>query len=150
MNIDKIKIEPGTSKFPTVIKYEDGRLPSLVTRNLKLGGTKQKIFKPNLVERKKKESIVADVNSDRNRGKPRFRGNDRGRDSAPRGRYNQNFIQSHGVFSEGMSEGQKRNSYYSDRSHNSHKENDASKNMDKPTFRKNDDYKVEFKTYNYF
>lgn len=38
MNTNKIKIEPGTSKLPTVIKYEDGRLPSLLTRNLKLGG----------------------------------------------------------------------------------------------------------------
>lgn len=38
MNTNKIKIEPGTSKMPSVLKYEEGRLPSLVTRNLKLGG----------------------------------------------------------------------------------------------------------------
>lgn len=143
MNLNKIKIEPGTSKLPTIIKYEDGRLPSLNTRNLKLGSTKAKpAFKPNLVERKKKDIPNVENNV---RGKPRTRGFDRdrgrGRD-APRGRHSNNFIQSQGVFAEGMSEGQRRSTGFSDRSH-SYRDHDASKTINKPTINKKDnDYKV--------
>lgn len=142
MNINKIKIEPGTSKLTNVLKFEEGRLPSLSSHNLKLGGTKTKIFKPNLVERKKKNDVISnEVTNANHKGRGRGRGSDRGR-GTPRGRGAQNFIQSQGVFSEGMSEAQKKNHFFSDRSHSS-KDNDASKMMDKPVFNRSTDYKFD-------
>lgn len=104
-------------------------------------GSKPKLFKPNLVERKKKNDSLPDsTDSPRGRGRGRGRG-ERGR-GGQRGRNAQNFIQSQGVFSEGMSEAQKRQTFYSDRTHASNKESDAAKVMDKPTFNKGDNYKV--------
>lgn len=45
-----------------------------------------------------------------------------------------------------MSEGQKKNTFFSDRSHNSNKDPDVSKTMDKPTFDKHSNYKVSVKS----
>lgn len=161
MSTNKIKIEPGTSRLANMIRFEEGRLPSLVSRNLKLGscnlkaftctgqflfltGSKPKVFKPNLVERKKKNEVQAEV-QENHRGRGRnHRGGDRGRGSN-RGRGGHNFIQSQGVFSEGMSEGQKRASMYSDRAHSSNKDADVAKMMDKPVLQKNANYKVFFR-----
>lgn len=151
----KIKIEPGTTQMRNMlhdnnisIKIEPStsqRLTSLkLPRDLKLGGSKTKVFKPNLnVIRHKRNEIASPMANQGKgaRGRGRGRGSDRGRGSS-RGRFTQNTVQSVGVFSEGVAESMlKRNSQYADRLRED-KDYDATKVMDRPTINKNIELKV--------
>lgn len=136
----KIKIEPG-------IKVEPGtsqRLSSLkLPRDLKLGGSKAKIIKPNLnVVRNKKGDVSSPaLQNIRGRGRGRGRGGDRGR-GAPRGR-TANTVQSYGVFSDGIAESlMRRAAAHSDR-HREDKDFDCTKLIDKPTINKNIELKID-------
>ncbi|XP_029367102.1 DNA-directed RNA polymerase III subunit RPC4 [Echeneis naucrates] len=91
-----------------------GRLPSMRSRDLTLGGVKKKTFTPNIIGRKaKEETKVEDVqrkerkDNERGRG-PRERGRGRGRGEV---------IQSHSIFEQGPAEMmmKKRGSYESER-----------------------------------
>ncbi|XP_003445628.3 DNA-directed RNA polymerase III subunit RPC4 [Oreochromis niloticus] len=91
-----------------------GRLPTMRSRDLTLGGVKKKTFTPNIIGRKvKEETKVEDgqrrerKETDRGRG-PRMRG---------RGRGHQELIQSHSIFEQGPGEMmmKKRGGYESER-----------------------------------
>ncbi|KAM6930433.1 DNA-directed RNA polymerase III subunit RPC4 [Xenentodon cancila] len=78
-----------------------GRLPSMRSRDLTLGGVKKKTFTPNIIGRKVKEETKVEggqrrdrKDGDRGRG-PRERGRGRGR---------QELIQSHSIFEQGPAE----------------------------------------------
>ncbi|XP_051277698.1 DNA-directed RNA polymerase III subunit RPC4 [Dicentrarchus labrax] len=78
-----------------------GRLPSMRSRDLTLGGVKKKTFTPNIIGRKAKEETKVDGgqrrerrDGDRGRG-PRDRGRGRGRPEV---------IQSHSIFEQGPAE----------------------------------------------
>ncbi|XP_024130580.1 DNA-directed RNA polymerase III subunit RPC4 [Oryzias melastigma] len=78
-----------------------GRLPSMRSRDLTLGGVKKKTFTPNIIGRKVKEE--AKVESDQRRDR---RGAERGRGPRDRGRGRgrQEVIQSHSIFEQGPAE----------------------------------------------
>ncbi|XP_040010307.1 DNA-directed RNA polymerase III subunit RPC4 [Xiphias gladius] len=91
-----------------------GRLPSMRSRDLTLGGVKKKTFTPNIIGRKAKEETKVEggqrrerKDADRGRG-PRDRGRGRGRPEV---------IQSHSIFEQGPAEMmmKKRGGYESER-----------------------------------
>ncbi|XP_072255933.1 DNA-directed RNA polymerase III subunit RPC4 [Pyxicephalus adspersus] len=78
-----------------------GRLPSIRSRDLTLGGVRKKTFAPNIISRKIKEEPKEDVSvkverSERNR--------DRRGDGPGRGRGRPQVIQSHSIFEQGPAE----------------------------------------------
>ncbi|XP_030271591.1 DNA-directed RNA polymerase III subunit RPC4 [Sparus aurata] len=88
-----------TGRRPTAISQ--GRLPSMRSRDLTLGGVKKKTFTPNIIGRKVKEDAKVDgghrrdrKDGERGRG-PRERGRGRGRPEV---------IQSHSIFEQGPAE----------------------------------------------
>ncbi|XP_072244340.1 DNA-directed RNA polymerase III subunit RPC4 [Leuresthes tenuis] len=78
-----------------------GRLPSMRSRDLTLGGVKKKTFTPNIIGRKVKEEIKVEGGQRRDR-----RDADRGRGSGVRGRGRgrPEVIQSHSIFEQGPAE----------------------------------------------
>ncbi|KAI1900852.1 hypothetical protein AGOR_G00054120 [Albula goreensis] len=78
-----------------------GRLPSMRSRDLTLGGVKKKTFAPNIIGRKVKEEPKAESGQRRER-KEADRG--RGRDGRGRGRGRPEVIQSHSIFEQGPAE----------------------------------------------
>ncbi|XP_008280515.1 DNA-directed RNA polymerase III subunit RPC4 [Stegastes partitus] len=91
-----------------------GRLPSMRSRDLTLGGVKKKTFTPNIIGRKVKEEAKVDVGQRRDR-KDADRG--RGRGDRGRGRGRGEVIQSHSIFEQGPAEMmmKKRGGYESER-----------------------------------
>ncbi|XP_076846334.1 DNA-directed RNA polymerase III subunit RPC4 [Brachyhypopomus gauderio] len=89
-----------------------GRLPTMRSRDLTLGGVKKKTFTPNIIGRKSKEELKADDGPRRER-KDADRG--RQRDGRGRGRGRPEVIQSHSIFEQGPAEMMaKRRSMYDD------------------------------------
>ncbi|ROI74408.1 DNA-directed RNA polymerase III subunit RPC4 [Anabarilius grahami] len=78
-----------------------GRLPTMRSRDLTLGGVKKKTFTPNIIGRKSKEELKADEVKRRDK-KDVDRG--RQRDSRGRGRGRPEVIQSHSIFEQGPAE----------------------------------------------
>ncbi|KAJ8263211.1 hypothetical protein COCON_G00156680 [Conger conger] len=78
-----------------------GRLPTMRSRDLTLGGVKKKTFTPNIIGRKVKEEPKAEGGQRRER-KDADRG--RGRDGRGRGRGRPEVIQSHSIFEQGPAE----------------------------------------------
>ncbi|KAJ7994231.1 hypothetical protein DPEC_G00263750 [Dallia pectoralis] len=79
-----------------------GRLPSMRSRDLTLGGVKKKTFTPNIIGRKVKEEQKVEGGQRRER-----RDNDRGRERGGRGgrgRGRPEVIQSHSIFEQGPAE----------------------------------------------
>uniref|UniRef100_A0A8C8HKU4 DNA-directed RNA polymerase III subunit RPC4 n=2 Tax=Oncorhynchus tshawytscha TaxID=74940 RepID=A0A8C8HKU4_ONCTS len=79
-----------------------GRLPSMRSRDLTLGGVKKKTFTPNIIGRKAKEEQKVEGGQRRER-----RENDRGRERGGRGgrgRGRPEVIQSHSIFEQGPAE----------------------------------------------
>ncbi|XP_072342079.1 DNA-directed RNA polymerase III subunit RPC4 [Scyliorhinus torazame] len=79
-----------------------GRLPSIRSRDLTLGGMKKKTFTPNIISRKVKEEPKEDDASQRKEKKDRER--DRQREARGRGRGRPETIQSHSIFEQGPAE----------------------------------------------
>ncbi|NP_001089656.1 polymerase (RNA) III (DNA directed) polypeptide D, 44kDa L homeolog [Xenopus laevis] len=77
-----------------------GRLPSIRSRDLTLGGVRKKTFAPNIISRKIKEEPKEQVSVKVERAE---RGRDR-RDGAGRGRGKPQVIQSHSIFEQGPAE----------------------------------------------
>ncbi|XP_068460776.1 DNA-directed RNA polymerase III subunit RPC4 [Clinocottus analis] len=84
---------------PTAIST--GRLPSMRSRDLTLGGVKKKTFTPNIIGRKAKEDTITDGGQRRNR---RDVGRGRGPRDRGRGRGRPEVIQSHSIFEQGPAE----------------------------------------------
>lgn len=78
-----------------------GRLPTMRSRDLTLGGVKKKTFTPNIIGRKSKEELKADEGTRRDK-KDVDRGRQRG--GRGRGRGRPEVIQSHSIFEQGPSE----------------------------------------------
>lgn len=78
-----------------------GRLPSIRSRDLTLGGVKKKTFTPNIISRKIKEEPKEEVTVKKEK---RERDRDRQRDSHGRGRGRPEVIQSHSIFEQGPAE----------------------------------------------
>lgn len=78
-----------------------GRLPTMRSRDLTLGGVKKKTFTPNIIGRKSKEELKADERTRRDK-KDVDRG--RQRDGRGRGRGRPEVIQSHSIFEQGPAE----------------------------------------------
>ncbi|XP_051759937.1 DNA-directed RNA polymerase III subunit RPC4 [Ctenopharyngodon idella] len=78
-----------------------GRLPTMRSRDLTLGGVKKKTFTPNIIGRKSKEELKADEVKRRDK-KDVDRG--RQRDVRGRGRGRPEVIQSHSIFEQGPAE----------------------------------------------
>ncbi|XP_062817114.1 DNA-directed RNA polymerase III subunit RPC4 isoform X2 [Anolis carolinensis] len=78
-----------------------GRLPSIRSRDLTLGGVKKKTFAPNIISRKIKEEPKADVSIQKEK---KERDRDRQRDGHGRGRGRPEVIQSHSIFEQGPAE----------------------------------------------
>nr|XP_060643199.1 DNA-directed RNA polymerase III subunit RPC4 [Anolis sagrei ordinatus]XP_060643200.1 DNA-directed RNA polymerase III subunit RPC4 [Anolis sagrei ordinatus]XP_060643201.1 DNA-directed RNA polymerase III subunit RPC4 [Anolis sagrei ordinatus] len=78
-----------------------GRLPSIRSRDLTLGGVKKKTFAPNIISRKIKEEPKADVSAQKEK---KERDRDRQRDGHGRGRGRPEVIQSHSIFEQGPAE----------------------------------------------
>lgn len=78
-----------------------GRLPTMRSRDLTLGGVKKKTFTPNIIGRKSKEELKGDEGPRRER-KDADRG--RQRDGRGRGRGRPEVIQSHSIFEQGPAE----------------------------------------------
>ncbi|XP_069773682.1 DNA-directed RNA polymerase III subunit RPC4 [Narcine bancroftii] len=79
-----------------------GRLPSIRSRDLTLGGMKKKTFTPNIITRKVKEEPKEEEASQKKEKKERER--DRQRDGRGRGRGRPETIQSHSIFEQGPAE----------------------------------------------
>ncbi|XP_072917632.1 DNA-directed RNA polymerase III subunit RPC4 [Hemitrygon akajei] len=90
---------PGRRNSATVTP---GRLPSIRSRDLTLGGMRKKTFTPNIISRKVKEEPKEDDASQRKEKKERER--DRQRDGRGRGRGRPETIQSHSIFEQGPAE----------------------------------------------
>ncbi|CAM9808722.1 unnamed protein product [Bubo scandiacus] len=75
-----------------------GRLPSIRSRDLTLGGVKKKTFTPNIISRKIKEEDVTVKKEKKERDR------DRQRDGHGRGRGRPEVIQSHSIFEQGPAE----------------------------------------------
>ncbi|XP_049766612.1 DNA-directed RNA polymerase III subunit RPC4 [Schistocerca serialis cubense] len=107
--IGSIKIEPGTSASP-------GRLPSFRgARDLTLGALTA--GKTNIGDSKQRKVYRPNVNVQRNKNKddgkgteqhPRWRDNKKERDPRPNRTRNANYVQSTGIFSEGLAAGEKK------------------------------------------
>nr|XP_038023042.1 DNA-directed RNA polymerase III subunit RPC4 [Anas platyrhynchos]XP_038023043.1 DNA-directed RNA polymerase III subunit RPC4 [Anas platyrhynchos]XP_038023044.1 DNA-directed RNA polymerase III subunit RPC4 [Anas platyrhynchos] len=78
-----------------------GRLPSIRSRDLTLGGVKKKTFTPNIISRKIKEEPREDVTVKKEK---KERERDRQRDGHGRGRGRPEVIQSHSIFEQGPAE----------------------------------------------
>ncbi|XP_069473854.1 DNA-directed RNA polymerase III subunit RPC4 isoform X2 [Ambystoma mexicanum] len=78
-----------------------GRLPSIRSRDLTLGGVKKKTFTPNIISRKIKEEPKEDLSIKKEK---KDRDRDRQRDGAGRGRGRPEIIQSHSIFEQGPAE----------------------------------------------
>ncbi|KAJ7305192.1 hypothetical protein JRQ81_011099 [Phrynocephalus forsythii] len=78
-----------------------GRLPSIRSRDLTLGGVKKKTFAPNIISRKIKEEPKEDVSVKKEK---KDRDRDRQRDGHGRGRGRPEVIQSHSIFEQGPAE----------------------------------------------
>ncbi|NXK20743.1 RPC4 polymerase, partial [Arenaria interpres] len=78
-----------------------GRLPSIRSRDLTLGGVKKKTFTPNIISRKIKEEPREDVTVKKEK---KERDRDRQRDGHGRGRGRPEVIQSHSIFEQGPAE----------------------------------------------
>ncbi|OPJ83948.1 DNA-directed RNA polymerase III subunit RPC4 isoform A [Patagioenas fasciata monilis] len=78
-----------------------GRLPSIRSRDLTLGGVKKKTFTPNIISRKIKEEPKEDVSVKKEK---KERDRDRQRDGHGRGRGRPEVIQSHSIFEQGPAE----------------------------------------------
>ncbi|XP_040050941.2 DNA-directed RNA polymerase III subunit RPC4 [Gasterosteus aculeatus] len=78
-----------------------GRLPSMRSRDLTLGGVKKKTFTPNIIGRKVKEETKAEGGPRRDR---REGGRGRGPRDRGRGRGRPEVIQSHSIFEQGPAE----------------------------------------------
>ncbi|KAL6114451.1 polr3d [Pungitius sinensis] len=78
-----------------------GRLPSMRSRDLTLGGVKKKTFTPNIIGRKVKEETKAEGGPRRDR---RDGGRGRGPRDRGRGRGRPEVIQSHSIFEQGPAE----------------------------------------------
>ncbi|NXO84187.1 RPC4 polymerase, partial [Sitta europaea] len=76
-----------------------GRLPSIRSRDLTLGGVKKKTFTPNIISRKIKEEPREDVSV-----KKEKKERERQRDGHGRGRGRPEVIQSHSIFEQGPAE----------------------------------------------
>ncbi|XP_043938854.1 DNA-directed RNA polymerase III subunit RPC4 isoform X2 [Protopterus annectens] len=86
-------------KTPTAVN--PGRLPSIRSRDLTLGGVKKKTFTPNIISRKAKEDLKDDAFQKKEK-KGRERENQR--DGRGRGRGRPEVIQSHSIFEQGPAE----------------------------------------------
>ncbi|NXI47910.1 RPC4 polymerase, partial [Galbula dea] len=78
-----------------------GRLPSIRSRDLTLGGVKKKTFTPNIISRKIKEEPREDVSVKKEK---KERERERQRDGHGRGRGRPEVIQSHSIFEQGPAE----------------------------------------------
>lgn len=78
-----------------------GRLPSIRSRDLTLGGVKKKTFTPNIISRKIKEEPKEEVSIKKEK---RERDRDRQREGHGRGRGRPEVIQSHSIFEQGPAE----------------------------------------------
>ncbi|XP_020635963.2 DNA-directed RNA polymerase III subunit RPC4 [Pogona vitticeps] len=78
-----------------------GRLPSIRSRDLTLGGVKKKTFAPNIISRKIKEEPKEDVSIKKEK---KDRDRERQRDGYGRGRGRPEVIQSHSIFEQGPAE----------------------------------------------
>ncbi|XP_034288815.1 DNA-directed RNA polymerase III subunit RPC4 [Pantherophis guttatus] len=78
-----------------------GRLPSIRSRDLTLGGVKKKTFAPNIISRKIKEEPKEDLSALKEK---KDRDRDRQRESHGRGRGRPEVIQSHSIFEQGPAE----------------------------------------------
>ncbi|NWW97585.1 RPC4 polymerase, partial [Caloenas nicobarica] len=86
---------------PTGPPLTPGRLPSIRSRDLTLGGVKKKTFTPNIISRKIKEEPREDVSVKKEK---KERDRDRQRDGHGRGRGRPEVIQSHSIFEQGPAE----------------------------------------------
>ncbi|XP_062855414.1 DNA-directed RNA polymerase III subunit RPC4 [Trichomycterus rosablanca] len=86
-------------RVPSALTH--GRLPTMRSRDLTLGGVKKKTFTPNIIGRKSKEELKVDEGPRRDR-KDAERG--RQRDGRGRGRGRPEIIQSHSIFEQGPAE----------------------------------------------
>ncbi|XP_006028967.1 DNA-directed RNA polymerase III subunit RPC4 isoform X2 [Alligator sinensis] len=85
----------------TATPITPGRLPSIRSRDLTLGGVKKKTFTPNIISRKIKEEPKEDVSIKKEK---KERDRDRQRDGHGRGRGRPEVIQSHSIFEQGPAE----------------------------------------------
>ncbi|NWX43207.1 RPC4 polymerase, partial [Steatornis caripensis] len=86
---------------PAAPPITPGRLPSIRSRDLTLGGVKKKTFTPNIISRKIKEEPREDVSVKKEK---KERDRDRQRDGHGRGRGRPEVIQSHSIFEQGPAE----------------------------------------------
>lgn len=93
-----------------------GRLPTMRSRDLTLGGVKKKTFTPNIIGRKAKEETKVEGEHQRSRRGDGERGG-RGQRERGRGRGRPEVIQSHSIFEQGPAEMmmKKRGTYESER-----------------------------------
>ncbi|NWZ85492.1 RPC4 polymerase, partial [Poecile atricapillus] len=84
---------------PAAAPLNPGRLPSIRSRDLTLGGVKKKTFTPNIISRKIKEEPREDVLV-----KKEKKERERQRDGHGRGRGRPEVIQSHSIFEQGPAE----------------------------------------------
>ncbi|NXY89296.1 RPC4 polymerase, partial [Alcedo cyanopectus] len=101
-------LHPGVSgargllgRRPAAPPLTPGRLPSIRSRDLTLGGVKKKTFTPNIIGRKIKEEPREDVSIKKEK---KERERDRQRDGHGRGRGRPEVIQSHSIFEQGPAE----------------------------------------------
>ncbi|XP_034995333.1 DNA-directed RNA polymerase III subunit RPC4 [Zootoca vivipara] len=85
----------------TTAPITPGRLPSIRSRDLTLGGVKKKTFAPNIISRKIKEEPKEEINLKKEK---KERDRDRQRDGPGRGRGRPEVIQSHSIFEQGPAE----------------------------------------------
>ncbi|XP_044293628.1 DNA-directed RNA polymerase III subunit RPC4 [Varanus komodoensis] len=85
----------------TTAPITPGRLPSIRSRDLTLGGVKKKTFAPNIITRKIKEEPKEDISIKKEK---KERDRDRQRDGHGRGRGRPEVIQSHSIFEQGPAE----------------------------------------------
>ncbi|XP_063167580.1 DNA-directed RNA polymerase III subunit RPC4 [Candoia aspera] len=84
----------------TPVPISPGRLPSIRSRDLTLGGVKKKTFAPNIISRKIKEEPKEDLSAKKEKDRDR----DRQRECHGRGRGRPEVIQSHSIFEQGPAE----------------------------------------------
>ncbi|XP_069733460.1 DNA-directed RNA polymerase III subunit RPC4 isoform X2 [Phaenicophaeus curvirostris] len=86
---------------PVAPAVSPGRLPSIRSRDLTLGGVKKKTFTPNIISRKIKEEPREDASVKKEK---KERERERQRDGHGRGRGRPEVIQSHSIFEQGPAE----------------------------------------------
>ncbi|XP_078715523.1 DNA-directed RNA polymerase III subunit RPC4 isoform X2 [Lampetra fluviatilis] len=100
---------PGRKGPPIAGAPTPGRLPSIRSRDLTLGGVKKKTFAPNIPVRKVNERPREEGGPSPGRGaKPRGRERGGPRDGRGRGRGRGEVIQSHSIFEQGPADGLRR------------------------------------------